>query len=200
MLRLLFFSLFFIHSSYALVCWDGTSNTQSVAVYPRNNYVCVRYNYCKGGWNGTTCSSGSYYIYTNLPVSAINNIGGAKEILSCSLDYCNALINPKLLCYYGPNISPLYREFGPDSKNCYAYKYYCTVANDYCLKSDIGSYRIAYDISNSTTCSDVSSNILVKCCNTALCNWFTPSLGSNASNINCITAMILVLLLLFIQY
>lgn len=156
-----------ISQSTSLVCWYGTSSTYSSSIEAKNGNICIRYNYCPTGWNGTICSTTSTIYYDQMSILDSNNIAKSKDIIKCSTDYCNTLINPRTICYYGSSLNTYRREFDITSKSCYSYMYSCTVTNDFCLPSDIGKTRIAYGISNSITCEGVKD--LVKCCQSNLC-------------------------------
>lgn len=159
--------LCFIPYIQGLVCWQGSSTTYSTGIQAKNSNICVRYNYCPSSWINGTCTTKSIIYYEQMSILDSNNIVKSKDVIRCGTDYCNELINPRTLCYYGSSLNTYRREFDINSKSCYSYMYYCTSANDYCLTSDIGKYRIAYSISNSTTCEGIKD--LVKCCQTDYC-------------------------------
>lgn len=182
----------------SLTCWQGSSQTYSSSVEAKYGNVCVRYNYCSSGWNGSTCSVASVVNYGQLSPTDANNIAKSRDIIKCGTDYCNTLINPRTICYYGSSLNTYRREFDLDSKSCYSYMYKCTVVNDYCLSSDIGRYRIAYGISNSTTCNGV--NDLVKCCQTSYCTRSLVYTTSLACSMYQSMKVITMLLLMYLIY
>lgn len=183
----------FVTSVRSLTCWQGSSLTYSSSVQAKNSNICVRYNYCPSGWNGTVCSTTSVVYYDQMSIVDSNNIAKSRDIIKCSSNYCNSLLNPRTICYYGSSLTTNRREFDSTSKSCYSYMYPCTMVNDFCLQSDIGNTRIAYGISNSTTCEGVDD--LVKCCQTSYCTRLiqTTSLACNIYNSMKISTIMLLL-------
>lgn len=193
--------LILLHLTYVntLVCWKGSSVTYSLGTEASNSNICVRYNYCSTGWNNGTCLGTSTIYYDQMSILDSNYIAKSKDIIKCTTNYCNTLVNPRTICYYGSSLNPYMREFDSTSKSCYSYMYPCTVANNYCLVSDIGKYRLAYSVSNSTTCEGIKD--LVKCCQGSYCNKdYTLTSTSLACKLYSSMKIVTVLLTLYIIF
>lgn len=181
----------------SLTCWKGTSTTYSESTEAKIGNICVRYNYCPTGWVNNTCSTTSTVYYDQLSILYAKDIPRSKDIIRCAEDYCNTLINPRTICYYGSSLTTFRREFDSSSKSCYSYMYHCKEVNEYCLQSNIGSTTLAYGISNSSTCADVKD--LVKCCQTSYCTRTFPTYStSSACTMYSMMKIITIVLMLYI--